>query len=554
MKPFARRGICCLALIVILILNAGCAGRKQDTPADAPANSAQSGAPVKAAQSVQVTPGLDLKSQVRALIPEKGGEVTLTLANGLVYTLRIPTGALVSDQEVIMTPIRRLEGMPLSGGLIAGVQLEPDGTELLQPATLSITLPDGYDLRHMVGFGYHGQGTGFYLSPAQGDGKALTIQLMSFSGHGAASGSDQEVANQAGTSTGSAEDDFNQQMAQELQKAKSQGKMPESEKMVDMFKTFFDQTVYPDLQAASTDDTRIDAAGPQFLRWWRNVGLLGVDTDLQSRIDRGLNMLIKGLKNAFDKAAQRCVSNQDISESGNMLKRLKELALLGGEGQDYTLEGKEPEFQKCLRFTLNFDSRILWEIETNMNLTSQVTSNLTLKMDTSDQSMINFTGRGELEYKDYSVEFVKEAAIMNNLCQITTEKEGGYLNAYGRIVWYNLSGKNSKLYTLIALAPSTLYEKIPDWQCTNDSSGEMNIRVQNPYKFPMWSTGFDRTHQDQKMGGEFYGLQDPYIFSNFEYVGGQVIGRETGSKSKSITNAKVTDDYTIDIIAAPGAN
>ena len=39
----------------------------------------------------------------------------------------------------------------ISGGSpVSSVQLEPEGLELLKPATLTITLPKGYDPRRMV--------------------------------------------------------------------------------------------------------------------------------------------------------------------------------------------------------------------------------------------------------------------------------------------------------------------------------------------------------------------------------------------------------------------
>jgi hypothetical protein len=423
---------------------------------------------------------------------------------------------------------------------------------LMKPATLTISAPQGYDLRHMVGFGYHAQGQGFYLAPASGDGKTITLQIMSFSGHGAGTGSDQDVNNQAGQSTGSAEDDLIQQMTQLLQDAKAHGKdMPDTAKMVELMKDFYDKTVKPTLQNAAKDDGQIDAAAAMYLRWWKNAALLGLESDLQSRIDEGLSLLIKGLKNAFDMAAKRCVDNQNINESENMLKRLRQLALLGGDTGGYTLDGKQAEFQRCVRYKLNLDSMITWEMQTAMNITTQVTSSTTLKMDTSEGAMILFRGKGTLQHKNYSIEWTGESAKMNDLCKIQTETKDGTLEAVGRVVWYNLSSKDPKQSTVIAVKPSFLDERMPQWKCDTDVNGGF-IQMNVPFSLPLWGAGFDSVHKDIK--GSLEGLSDAYLFVDFDYVGGQVVARLAQSKSATVSDAKVTDDITMDVTAAPGAD
>jgi hypothetical protein len=42
-----------------------------------------------------------------------------------------------------MTPILAMEGLPATGGRLAGVDLAPDGVRFYQPATSTITPPGG---------------------------------------------------------------------------------------------------------------------------------------------------------------------------------------------------------------------------------------------------------------------------------------------------------------------------------------------------------------------------------------------------------------------------
>ncbi|HZW04607.1 MAG TPA: hypothetical protein VFF68_11815, partial [Anaerolineaceae bacterium] len=205
-----------LFLIACLLASflSACSG-EQSTPPPAESEPAETlSAPT--GEPVNVTPELDTADAVYALVPQKGGEIRLTLANGLAFTLTIPEGALMSDQEVTMTPIRQIEGLPLSGGLVAGVQLEPDGTLFMKPVTLTIHVPAGYDetAGRMVGFGYHGQGEGFYMTPADGDGQTITLQFLSFSGHGAATGTQADIDAQASHGTTTWYEDYRQRQAQ----------------------------------------------------------------------------------------------------------------------------------------------------------------------------------------------------------------------------------------------------------------------------------------------------------------------------------------------------
>lgn len=531
-------------LIIITLVSCSSAGPAAATE--------QSGTAASAPVNLQVT--LDQTAKVEALIPEKGGQVKMTLNNGLVYSLDIPAGALLSDQEVTMTPIRSIEGMPLSGGIIAGVQLEPDGTTLVKPATLTISVPQGYDARHMVGFGYHGDGEGFHLSPAQGDGSTITINILSFSGHGAASGTDGEVNAQAGQSSGSAADDYEQQAADILQQAKARdGNITDSEmkKLTELLKDEYDKVVKPALQAAVSDDSKIDSAASIFLNWWRNSQLLGIEGDLQSRVDEGLNLLFKGLKNAFDKASQRCVSNQDVNEAGNMVERLRQLELLGANDSSYTLDGKKADFERCLRFKVDFESAITLETGGSFNIVSDVASTIVLKMEQSDQNplMQLYRGSGDLQFKEYKTEFVGDAAAMNAICKSTQTSSNGTIEALGKISFSNLNSSAHKSSILIGFKPTTLQQTFPKIHC---ESGTQWLQTELQTDFPIWSTGFDKVHKDIK--GSLEDLSDAYWFSKFESFGGKIIGRLTESKSVDAGNGdSFTDDLSITIMAAPGA-
>lgn len=541
MRSDFRHVFCLLTFIALILGSASCSPAKPISPASSNT------------QPVNLTITLDDTASVSALIPQKGGSVSATLANGLVYTLEIPAGALLSDQEVTITPIHSIDGLPFSGGLIGGVQLEPDGTLLMAPATLTIQIPQGYDKSALVGFGYHEEGTGFHLTPASGDGSTITLKLISFSGHGAASGTDQEVNDQARRFTGSSVDDYEQQAADVLDQARARGEANNSDmqKLTEIWKDYYDKVVKPALQAAVSDDTKIDNAASTYLNWARQAELLGIDSDLASRRTEGDALLIRGLKNAFDKASQRCVSDQNVKEAGNMISRLRQLELLGARDSGYTLEGKYKEFERCLTYKVNFDSIVTATTEMNQNIISHVAGTVILKLDPANNSFLNvFRGSGALGFKEYTSEFIGESEQMNQFCKTTNlTTQDGRVEILGSITWSNLNSPAAKASILLGVKPSGLSQGFPNFNC---DTGSGYIQTNLNIDLPMWSSGFDKLHSDIK--GSIHDLTDAYLFSGFESGGGTLAGRLTQSSSKSVSGGKLAEDLTIDVIAAPGAN
>src|SRR5690348_14436311 len=73
----------------------------------------------------------DKARTVKLTIPLTGGSLSATGGDGTVYTLTVPDKALLSAQEISMTPLAAMDALPLGGGLAAGVQLEPEGLRFL---------------------------------------------------------------------------------------------------------------------------------------------------------------------------------------------------------------------------------------------------------------------------------------------------------------------------------------------------------------------------------------------------------------------------------------
>ncbi len=65
--------------------------------------------------------------------------VEATGANGVTYTLTVPPEAVEFLTAFGLTPVSSIDGLPLSGGLMGAVSVEPQGIEFNLPLLLEIT-------------------------------------------------------------------------------------------------------------------------------------------------------------------------------------------------------------------------------------------------------------------------------------------------------------------------------------------------------------------------------------------------------------------------------
>ncbi len=139
----------------------------------------------RAPHPLNVTVQPDAARAASVVATAQGAQLTATGADGTVYILTVPENALLSDQRLTMTPAS-VADLPLHGGFVGAVHLEPEGLTFLEPVQLSIQSPRPFDAAHLKGFNSHGLGREFYLQPSATDGSTVTLQLTHFSNPGAA--------------------------------------------------------------------------------------------------------------------------------------------------------------------------------------------------------------------------------------------------------------------------------------------------------------------------------------------------------------------------------
>jgi hypothetical protein len=246
---------------------------------------------------------------VSGVIPTTGGSLTAQAADGTKYTLTLPEGALLSDEEIKLTPLASVEGLPFSGGLVGGAQMAPEGLRLFQPATLTIeslktVAAEGFET---VAFGYHQAGEGVYLTPSDVAGSILTLELWHFSGEAAAQATPPEIQTQQQQYVPSiAEDAFTQRMQEFIGRQRQADLMGEGNpdfmrQHREFLREAYNSFVAPQLPIALTDCERAPAILSRALGWAQQAELLGgsVQNEFRAEIDK--------VKDTYEKFKENCL-------------------------------------------------------------------------------------------------------------------------------------------------------------------------------------------------------------------------------------------------------
>jgi hypothetical protein len=251
-----------------------------------------------------------------------------------VYTLTVPSDALVSDTTITMTPITDVAGLGVSGGRFAGVQLEPDGLRFLQALTLQVAPPEGAH-EDAVALSYHGSGSEVYRVPLTPDPDLLEIHLMHFSGAAIYLGNNTFIAPLSDIQPTDPEDRIHSQFQQLLQEERHRQLLGEegdpalTEKIEALFREWYTELVQPTLAQMQTDCAYSRTAVPRALAWVRQMQLFGLGEVFAAEGQAVMEAMINALKNCFDEAKKDCIDTSDPVLMNLLGGITRQLALLG---------------------------------------------------------------------------------------------------------------------------------------------------------------------------------------------------------------------------------
>lgn len=295
-------------------------------------------------------------------IPVTGGQLSATGPDGTVYTLAVPGGALLLPTTIRMTPLAAVGNLGMSGGLVAGVQLEPSGLKLNLPATLTVEPARPPDGARLTGFAYRGAGAELRLHalyPADVHANRFTLRVSHFSGYGAgsATAADRDAQRQAHPPTEPA-DQLAQRVADEVQRLRacelggdSCDRARLEEELHAVAALWWERLVRPALIAARGDCRGAAAANGEYVAWARQVELLELE-GFEARVAEGEAHVIAILDNCVDEAFERCTAQNDMAQLQVLTGLARAKAFLQGEA------AAEPVMEKvdrCASFELEFE-------------------------------------------------------------------------------------------------------------------------------------------------------------------------------------------------------
>lgn len=349
--------ICLLFLVTIGCGAVGCntGAARQDAsapPGGEPSGQAsQSSAPQStgeipigvsdAGSTLDVGVQLEALRAVRRVVSKEGGTLRATAGDGSTFILTIPPGALVGREEIILTPVASMTGLPAGVTLAAGVQMAPDGLFLLKPATLTIEPTKGVAADQEVTFGWARDGRGVHAQFPEIKPRVPTFQISHFSGAavaaGGGAGAEAIIKGQALPCGGQFFAELGPLFRRLRRAALAGSSTPEdAAKIVEAFnrisRGYLDRVLKPVAKQAETDDLLLPCAIAAVFTWERQAQLLLGDSHEQAfgadfhALDDSIH---KGIANAFNRSYERCMRNESpLFQLGWMMSAARQLEMV----------------------------------------------------------------------------------------------------------------------------------------------------------------------------------------------------------------------------------
>jgi hypothetical protein len=357
-------------------------------------------APVQGtANPINITLTVQSSRGASATIPATGGTLTATAADGTRFTLVIPDKALLEPATITMTPVASVRGLPLSGGMTAAVQLEPDGLQLNRAATLTIETPSSIALDAMTPLGWYGAGENLYLNLFLPGEKGIVLPVHHFSGYGVGQGTGaerQDIIDRTDLSdqTSSRISEATRRLLDKLRN-KERTSLEDFDDLQDEFQNYMDTVIKEALASGNVDFVECVLHQMSMERRWQLVfDYAGKAPPVPDSARKALDLIEKD-------AIDGCLKRQEPWQLDRIWAHegLRfDLGISGGpsysELQDIA--------NKCLTFDLEFSSEMVVQSE-NGKITSLVASKSKVRL---RQSPPKYTASGSapLEYKSLVAE------------------------------------------------------------------------------------------------------------------------------------------------------
>jgi hypothetical protein len=301
----------------------------------------------------------ETQSEKSAMIYPEGGTLETTAADGIHYTLTIPSGALMSPVRITMTPLLDVVPSPFSGGLVAGVHLEPDGLSLLAPAELRMRMPTTIDTADLIGFQSESDGFHFNWHPwSIPNSTDIVMRLVHFSVEGAGRGTQEDRDSQPPACDPL--ERMNQEIAKILSLAEAafrRGDELEGQELIlsthPVIEAVHENIISKAFTAAKSNRNLLPCAIYDYINILAASQLLGMDPSLDEPADT-----VPAILHAWNETRKKCTEG-DYREIANLFWLVSIDQLMGFDALDQNAIMEA--MAECLAFKMDLRSDIHYD-------------------------------------------------------------------------------------------------------------------------------------------------------------------------------------------------
>lgn len=231
------------------------------------------------ANPMKINVSLDNSKVSKKISALTGGTLSLTAANGDTYELTIPPKSLPSDLMITLQKVKSVKHPKLSTTAnYSSVEISPDGTELLAPATLVFKPKHAFPIQTLTPFSAQADGNETHLAMLVGkqNPNEIKIGLLHFSNYTISDEPTVEEIIDQGFSTMESTRIANWFNRKILKSNRTNGDIAQD--LDKSFRDTFDKVILPSILAVNTCASGSNALN-NLLTWQRQIELVAGDPE-----------------------------------------------------------------------------------------------------------------------------------------------------------------------------------------------------------------------------------------------------------------------------------